>query len=114
MAGTEKRAIRFCIKLARPVRADGGKGEQLFPLADHEKSLVAEVAVHSVRGVVSDRASVYHSFPASDGGTANVAHGLAARDYGDRSQNDELPAIYTRIYVLWGEHIFNTRIPSLS
>src|SRR5271154_3241157 len=102
MAGAEKGAIPLRIQLAGPVRADRGKGEQLFALANHEESLVAEMVVYSVGGIVGDRSRIYHPF-STDGGRA--AHGLATRGHGDHGQHQELPAVHARTRVLELSHL---------
>ena len=80
-AGIERRAvtlavegtIRFGGKSALAMRANGGKGEQLFALANHKESLVAKITVNAVGGVVAGRTGIHDSSPVRGRSAASLA-----------------------------------------
>src|SRR5208283_4949706 len=93
MTGAVERMVWFRVEFAFPVRANDGKDEQVGTPPNDEKALVAESAIDSVSGVVTDRASVDHPFFARRGGLATVRHRLATRGCHRSRQHQKFSAV---------------------
>jgi hypothetical protein len=76
--------------------AEGGKRKKFFTLANHKKSLVAEI-VDASGGKVANRPGVHGSFFVCDG-VAGIVRSFATRSQA-RSQNQKLSAAYLHGFV---------------